>query len=330
MLSVETSRLYLREFLDKDREAYAAILQDPSTMEHWPAPFDEEGLDRWFARAEHHQGSGLGRWMVILKESNEVIGDCGIWESEVNGRPEFDLGYIFHRDHWGQGYALEACQAYLAHAFRHTQLERVVANMAESHPRSARVAEKLGMVLESTFVNPRNRGYRHKLYVMTRDQYQEQRRRKLIDQLADDPEKANWLTLATSEDLQSRMLALETAAGIRDSIQKELLFWFFSTPHFHLRQRLFDLLNPHNQNLVRRSVGHGELKPLNEPEAFAWFMAAEEAVEEDILCRILGAGGGLPEHKMLFMRQYQQATGAPLGKARDVLLKLAEKARDYS
>lgn len=330
MLSIETPRLYLREFMPKDKEVFSAILKDPVTMVEWPAPYDDEAVDRWLERGQRYKGSGLGRWMVILKETNEVIGDCGVWEAEVNGKREFDLGYILDHKHWGKGLAAEAASAFLDHAYRNTNADRIVANMAESHSRSAKVAEKIGMVLESTFVNAKNRDYPTRLYSVFRMQYLGMRRGRVIAKLADSPEKANWLTLATSLDPANLKVALETAAGIKEEIQKELMFWLYATNNFVLRQKLFDLLNEHNQDFVLRSMGNANLKPLNAHESFAYFMASDESLIEDIQARIMAAGGGLPEHKMLFMKQYQKATGKSLKEARDVLIDLAAKAKDYS
>lgn len=77
---------------------------------------------------------------------------------------EHDLGYIVHHPHWSNGYATEAAEACKRYALETLGLRRLVANMPVEHTASARVAEKIGMTLEKTFDNPKNRGIETRLY----------------------------------------------------------------------------------------------------------------------------------------------------------------------
>jgi RimJ/RimL family protein N-acetyltransferase len=77
-----------------------------------------------------------------------VIGDCGLEIMELDGVTEYELGYDLRRDHWGQGFATEAAMAVKAHALGALQLPRLVSLVRSGNRRSARVAEKLGMVWE--------------------------------------------------------------------------------------------------------------------------------------------------------------------------------------
>ena len=45
-------------------------------------------------------------------------------------------------------------------------MQRIIANMPVDHLASRAVAERLGMRLERTFVNPKNRGFETCLYVI--------------------------------------------------------------------------------------------------------------------------------------------------------------------
>ena len=44
---IETERLLLREYTPDDFDALYEIMSDPETMQHYPAPFDEERTRRW-------------------------------------------------------------------------------------------------------------------------------------------------------------------------------------------------------------------------------------------------------------------------------------------
>ena len=46
---IETKRLILREYTPDDFESLYEILSDPETMQHYPAPFDEERTKGWIS-----------------------------------------------------------------------------------------------------------------------------------------------------------------------------------------------------------------------------------------------------------------------------------------
>ena len=155
---LETERLRLRELTLDDVEPMHAILSDPITMQFWPQPFEREGTERWVNRSiAAYRELGFGRYAVILKASGELIGDCGFMRSEVNGILENDLGYIFDKQVWSQGFATEAAKACLQYGIDHLNMKRVVASMETKHLASRAVAEKIGLRFECEFINARNR-----------------------------------------------------------------------------------------------------------------------------------------------------------------------------
>lgn len=161
---IHTQRTHIRPYSDGDLERIYPILSDPVTMKFWPQPLTRDQVEQWVERSiTEYADTGLGRMVIELKESGEIIGDCGIRRTSINGMLENDLGYIIYAPHWRKGLATECAEA----VFRSGQLRglpRMVANMAYDHIGSQRVAEKLGMTLETTFQNPRNRGLKTYLY----------------------------------------------------------------------------------------------------------------------------------------------------------------------
>ena len=114
-MTIETSRLLLRGHLPADFDLLLPILSDPVTMGFWPAPFDRERVRAWVERSmANHAEHGFGRMLMVLKESGEVIGDCGVMRSSVGGEMRNDLGYILHHPYWGKGYAVEAARGVMA------------------------------------------------------------------------------------------------------------------------------------------------------------------------------------------------------------------------
>ena len=62
---IETERLLLRAYTMDDFNALYEIMSDPETMQHYPAPFDEERTRRWIAwNLENYAStaSGCGPW----------------------------------------------------------------------------------------------------------------------------------------------------------------------------------------------------------------------------------------------------------------------------
>lgn len=147
------------------------MLSDPITMRFWPAPFSPEQTQHWLERhLRNYLETGLGRYAVISKDSQVLIGDCGIVRAELNGKPENDLGYIIDRNYWGHGYATEAAAACLNFGLQKQNLQRICANMPEDHVASRRVAERIGMRRELEYHNQRNRNILTYLYVYEKEQ----------------------------------------------------------------------------------------------------------------------------------------------------------------
>ena len=101
MKVLETDRLLIRPYTLEDFDVIYGILSDSVTMSFWPKPFDKEQVTHWIERnMRSYQENGFGRWLVVLKERNTVIGDCGITKSEINSKLENDLGYIIDQHYW--------------------------------------------------------------------------------------------------------------------------------------------------------------------------------------------------------------------------------------
>lgn len=167
MSVLETNRLILREYSFDDSKELFAILSDSRTMSFWPAPSSRFQAEEWLQRnLTRYREWGFGRWGIVLKETNRLIGDCGIVIAEIDGQLEHDLGYILHHPYWQQGLAYEAAQACKDYAFRELKMTRLCANMPYNHEGSRKIAEKIGMMKEREFNNPKNRNILTYLYAI--------------------------------------------------------------------------------------------------------------------------------------------------------------------
>lgn len=154
---LHTSRLTLRPLSEADVPRLLPILSDARTMVFWPSPPDEAGVRAWVKISmdcqAQHGPCRFGLW-----RGSELLGDCGVVQITVNETPVWDLGYVLHHPYWGRGYATEAAQAVVQHAFDVWQLPALHCNMPHNHTASRCVAEKLGFTFVRTFQNARNRG----------------------------------------------------------------------------------------------------------------------------------------------------------------------------
>jgi len=166
---LQTPRLILRPYLERDEAELAAILGDPETMKWWDEPLDRDEVRDWLRRSrEEQEKGGLGRLAVRLATTGELIGDCGILPMEIDGEEVNDIGWIILPAHQRQGYAKEAGCAVRDHAFEYLRIPALYANMPTDHAASRRVAEAIGMRELRRFNNPKNWNRETVLYVVER------------------------------------------------------------------------------------------------------------------------------------------------------------------
>ncbi len=146
---LQTERLALRPLCLEDLDAMAALLGDVDALALWGEALDRDGARAWIERnLARYDTDGFGRCAVLLRGTGELVGDCGLIATTVEGTPEVELGWIVRRSHWGRGIATEAAAAWRDAAFGVFGLERIVSMVSERNVASRRVAEKLGMTPE--------------------------------------------------------------------------------------------------------------------------------------------------------------------------------------
>jgi len=144
-VTLETERLRLRLFEERDVEAFAAMYADAETMRYIGEGKVLTRSETWRSIAMllgHWMLRGYGMWAAELKDTGEVIGRIGCHNPE--GWPGFELGWIIARPHWSRGYATEGARAALSHATGALARARVISLIRPENTASIRVAEKLG------------------------------------------------------------------------------------------------------------------------------------------------------------------------------------------
>lgn len=154
---IETERLLLRDYTPDDFDALFEILSDSETMQHYPAPFDADRTRGWITwNIENYRKYGFGLWAVILKETGEFIGDCGITIQNIDGEMLPEIGYHIHKKHWRKGFAKEAAAAVRDWVFSNTSYDAVYSYMKYTNIASAKTAAATGMKKVKEYPDPKN------------------------------------------------------------------------------------------------------------------------------------------------------------------------------
>ena len=170
-MTLTTTRLLLREMTPEDYDALYAVLADPDIMQHYPYAFDETRVRDWIRRnMERYRIFGFGLWAVCLRESGEMIGDCGLSMQNIGGVIKPEIGYHVRRDMQRKGYAREAAAAVRDWTFEHTPFQILYSYMKYTNEPSVRAAQSWGCRLVDEFPDEVN-GIT-KVYAITRAEWE--------------------------------------------------------------------------------------------------------------------------------------------------------------
>lgn len=153
MRNLETERLLLRPYAPDDAD-FVYDLYSRMDVQRYLGVQPKVMRDRAEATARIQAWAALddgtcGIWAVQDKASGRLVGSL-LLKSIPSSGPELppsgdiEIGWHFHPDSWGRGYAPEAAAAVLAHGL-HGGLPRVVAVINPENSASRRVCEKIGL-----------------------------------------------------------------------------------------------------------------------------------------------------------------------------------------
>ena len=142
---LETERLYLREMNHDDYIALCRILQDEETMYAYEHAFSDAEVVRWLDnQLNRYKEDGLGLWAVVLKDNDVMIGQCGLTYQMIRNKKVVEVGYLFNKDYWHQGYAIEAARGCKEYAFD-KGINEVYSIIRDNNQASINVALRNGM-----------------------------------------------------------------------------------------------------------------------------------------------------------------------------------------
>jgi RimJ/RimL family protein N-acetyltransferase len=152
---LETERLTLRPFEERDLDAFAAMhgtAESTQWLYNDPRTPDEARVH--FDRKRRSSFEGDGDWLscaVVERASGTLVADLAFQWVSVEHRTG-EIGFIVAPAQKGKGFAPEAARALLDWAFGAGGFHRVIGRLEPRNTASARVLEKLGMRREAHFV----------------------------------------------------------------------------------------------------------------------------------------------------------------------------------
>lgn len=148
--TLETERLILRKMLVSDKEdIYAYSCRDDVTEFLTWSPHQSMSYTQDYLRyiGQRYSVGDFFDWAVVEKASGRVIGSCGFTRFDYPNDAG-EIGYVFHPDFGGKGYATEAVAEVVRFGFVALKLHRIEARYIKGNDRSCKLMERLGMRFE--------------------------------------------------------------------------------------------------------------------------------------------------------------------------------------
>ena len=156
-IQFESERLLYRPIAISDAEALFELDSNPKVHEYLgnnPVTSIDEVYGYIGSIQQQYIDNGIGRFALVLKETNEVIGWAGIkfiTEPENNHVNFYDLGYRLQEKHWRKGYALEAAKAWLDYGFNQMNIPTMYASANVNNIGSNTILQRIGMIQNGQF-----------------------------------------------------------------------------------------------------------------------------------------------------------------------------------
>ena len=149
---LETERLILRKLRESDLVDLCKILCDEKCMYAYEHAFTLREAKDWLEKQlRRYAEDGFGLWAAVLKETGALVGQCGLTLQRIPEKTVTEIGYLFRREYWRNGYAIEAAAACKNYAFGVLGVEEVFSVIRDNNFASRRVAEKNGMEIACRF-----------------------------------------------------------------------------------------------------------------------------------------------------------------------------------
>ena len=154
---LKSERLILRKITPDDFDDLAVMLRDSDVMTAWEHTFSDEQIRQWIDnQTARYQKEIVGYFAAIRKDTGEFTGQMGLLWNDFGELRVMEIGYMLKRQYWGMGYATEGAAALAQYAFTEIGLNKIYASIRPENQSSIRVAERIGMNVEGSFIKQYN------------------------------------------------------------------------------------------------------------------------------------------------------------------------------
>lgn len=146
-MHITSKRLVIRPLIPTDIPSLQRINAQADTMRYiqdGSCYHSTEALENKYSSMRTKTYRNTGMLAVLLKDSGNVIGEAGLFNS-FGRESKLELGYIIDSTQQRQGYGRELCQALISYSFDRLNVQTLVARMYADNVASVALAESCGM-----------------------------------------------------------------------------------------------------------------------------------------------------------------------------------------
>lgn len=145
--NIETQRLHARRLTLEDIENWMDFILGENSLDYFNfVKPNRESCEWWIKRQlKRYEDDGFGLMALIVKETGEMAGQCGLLKQELEGKTEIEIGYSLIPRFRGFGYATEAARAFKELAFNNNLTNSIISIIHIDNLKSQKVAENNGM-----------------------------------------------------------------------------------------------------------------------------------------------------------------------------------------
>jgi RimJ/RimL family protein N-acetyltransferase len=152
--AVKGRRISLRLFEDRDLDDMFEVMGNREVMRFsLSGPMTREETAGFISQCQRSFSErGYGLLAIVHSMENRVIGYCGLYRQEIDGREELEIGYRLNPKYWGQGFASEAASIVRDMGFGCLGRDKLISIIEPENKASIGVARKIGMVFERDYL----------------------------------------------------------------------------------------------------------------------------------------------------------------------------------
>ena len=148
---LQTRRCVLREMTEDDLDALYEVYKDPEVSRYTENLYEDREKERTYIRdyiEQVYRFCGLGIWVIVLKETNTIIGRAGLAWRDGYDTPE--IGFVIAKDYQRQGYAFEVCDSILQYC-KEMDFKTIRVLYQKENVASEKLCKKLGFEVKREF-----------------------------------------------------------------------------------------------------------------------------------------------------------------------------------